>query len=361
MRPVIWLTTALERVPVLKHILVLFGKRTPFDNVSLLALFVAFLLAVTGMLDTPRTVASAVHEIEALPAANRTSHTTDTTPGDTTSTPTATSTVVQTPAQGSVTPASTQPQTQPSNSDDYATHCRYEPGEPAPEPQRDAIYAQVYGSMAMHKDGLGGNNTGCLRPAVRVGDEPGLFYSPGFCGSELRSLTIARANGDAVTLLQEPARFAYAAAEAGTLVWASDREDVGTGNIQTVETTTDGVFVFMREQSAHGTVVPPPGAIWCDRFTSENVAYTRVPPALAGFLPSAMRAIDGWVWVFKKGPPTMPEHFLLDSNATGKVVGQAVCTSLTDCAVNLMANSTHLRGVGRVSIDELLGWAPSTH
>jgi hypothetical protein len=346
------------RVPGVKRANSLFGNRTSFGSVSLLTLAVAAVLAAVIVLDTPPTAKASWHILTSIAPQNPSTWTT-TTVATTTATNAATTTTTPTVTTRTTptTPTTTAPTITTTTTQTPPDPCTTSPGVGAPATQRDAIHRKVFGDKDLQVDGYGENETGCLQRAKPVTDQPGLFIAAGWCGTNLRSVTIARADGSAATLLQQPAQFAYRAALEGTLVWASDRKDIGTGNLDVIDTTI-GSFVFVRQQSA-GEPIKPLGTLWCDQFTSMNVSYTRVPPGLVTLWLALIREAHDWVWAFEDAAHQGPGFsYLLQDDKTRKFIAQAHCRSLTQCTLTYEGRTSRFGGNGVVTSDELLEWAP---
>ncbi len=215
------------------------------------------------------------------------------------------------------------------------------PGDPAPQPQRSALSASGWSARSRLR-------TGRLRSARRTRGRPaGPLLRHRTVWQRTPKLRAARPDGAAALVYQVPARFAMREATDGMLVWMSDRIPVGLGDLVVFDTTR-GTFVFVRSQSAAGPVVPSPGTLLCERYTSENVAYTRVVPGLVTLWLALMRRTHHWIWPLadESDEGSLHETYTMRDSVTEEIVGQATCVSDTDCTLMTRGRRMRFRGPG---------------
>ena len=181
----------------------------------------------------------------------------------------------------------------------------------------------------------------------------------GICDSDLRSIGIAVPGRSGALLLQQPARFAYARLLDGTLVWATSRVRVGTGDLYLVDTES-GTYVLVRSQSSSGAVDPSANSSSCGALTNENVSYAILPPALVGRWLALVRE-RGWNWPTKDNSlPDSDSSFVFVANAAGgTVIARGTCRSPTDCDLLVRGKAIDAPPGAHIILDDVLQYAPA--
>jgi hypothetical protein len=131
---------------------------------------------------------------------------------------------------------------------------------------------------------------GCGEPAMRVGDST--WVSPGFCGTELRSLGVVGEGREPVLLYGAPARFAWSEARNRGLHFAEASELDG-GEVALVGVGS-GTVAFARSSPAL-----KPGrrdALRCEEVDEVARPFTELEAPLAWLWQEYMATENTWIW-----------------------------------------------------------------
>lgn len=109
------------------------------------------------------------------------------------------------------------------------------PGEPAPAPRAEELYALWYGGPGIR--GFGNDIAGCPLPATPEPDQPSVWLEQGRCRDTIQGLAVSSPYGAPAMLLQQAAREGARLGEEGVLLSASHRHKAGEGDLYVLQTT----------------------------------------------------------------------------------------------------------------------------
>lgn len=217
------------------------------------------------------------------------------------------------------------------------------PGEPAPEPQRNALYRRWLDG------GLGAAFAGCARPARRLPDEA--WYAPGYCGASIRSLAIGTPEGGGEMVLWDPAAFALTRAREGALTGLISNQPVEEGEIAGVE-TRGGTFLFMRARISGNEFS------WSAQRCQDihrGAPFITLPPALSRLWSREVAREYLWIWPLREEVVSSGgKRFTFEdpSFGTREIVGY--CRSDFDCELRVEGVISRSSGPGVIDIDRVL-------
>jgi hypothetical protein len=240
----------------------------------------------------------------------------------------------------------------------YDDHCSTEPGEGATEAAALELYAAVLGAPS--QDGIGGNETGCFQRAMLMAGRSDIWYALSRCGGTLRGLAIVAPGWPATVVIQEAAQIAARFAREGILLGVSTRYDIGSGDL-IVLATTHGNYLLVRARVSTGGASH--GPLWCDDFTSENVSYTIVPPALTGLMLQLERqryeAGQSWLWPTNDTSRRPAGHdFTFHTSLSEVTTARASCVGDTHCTLWYAGQIWHSDKGTATLPEQLLAYAP---
>jgi hypothetical protein len=196
------------------------------------------------------------------------------------------------------------------------------PGTGAPKAEARALKA-VWAEF-------GGAIAGCAERAKLVPGTRDVYYVPGNCNGEFRSMAVVSPGYPAAMLLDQPAEFAREMAQARALRGASQRLTIAGGDFQVVYTTMGG-FVLIRENPTDGRGGLNTAPRSCLEVTPAKREYVVVPPPLA----------DLWLKFGRLMQPTWPARdvsrdergrtFFSFYGQAREVVAAGFCTGPTHC------------------------------
>lgn len=173
----------------------------------------------------------------------------------------------------------------------------------------------------------GAIQAGCGEQPERSPGTPPVWFARGMCTGEMRSLAIAAAGRAPVLLYGEPARFAQAAATAGTLRYVQRSRPAG-GDLYIV-TTSAGSTVFARPISSTTTDVDE--ARRCGEVAAVARVFARLPPALSELWVRHVHR-DGWSWPIVSAGTPARVSFVEPVN--GDVTAVGTCDSDGFCSLD---------------------------
>lgn len=200
----------------------------------------------------------------------------------------------------------------------------------------------------------GAIQAGCGVQARQETEQSSIYFEPGYCGSQVRTVGIA-GPGFAVLLYQQAAKVALRELRAGRLTSASARTAIGTGDFLLLQ-TTHGSIALIREVSATGSINPHPHS--CTDVHDRNVDYTVLRGAA---LTLFMDAIDrlGWVWPLQDDAPGFRDRrYDLAAASGAPIVGRISCHSLYNCLLNSRHLKEHATAYTVVTANEVQFHAP---
>lgn len=201
-------------------------------------------------------------------------------------------------------------------------------GAPAPAPQRQQLHALWLGGFDLGLSGDGAKQAGCAHAARQVSGQPGVYYAPGFCGDELRSIGITSDNYLPSLLYSPAAGFVLQLAKNGVLLGASRRHAIRGGDYYMVDTSY-GSWILLRRRTSTGGEKGS-GSRDCEQVADDSVAYQRIPPGLFGiWFDLAWRE---WVWpVQVDGGSGVGEFEFRTEDPAAPPLATAKCATPTYC------------------------------
>jgi hypothetical protein len=189
---------------------------------------------------------------------------------------------------------------------------------------------------------------GCGEPAIRVGGST--WVSPGFCGTELRSLAVVGEGREPVLLYGAPARFAWSAAHNRDLRFA-EAADFGGGEVALVG-IANGTVAFVRSSPAL-----KPGdqdARRCEEVDEIARPYIELEAPMAALWREYMVIENEWIW-----PEAVErvDDVVLRSSEALPVYGS--CESRLVCRLDGPGLHRFSEGPATISLEQLAPYAPT--
>lgn len=232
---------------------------------------------------------------------------------------------------------------------------RTRPGAPAPAP-----VATLLMRLWLGRGGAGARLAGCAQDARPLAHDPATWWVEGRCGSDVQSFGIASPNGSSALLLGQAARFAVGQASAGDLLGASDRYNVGVGDLHVVETRSGTHLLVRPRLTTTGGAPGPTSAPPCSSSRDQSAPYTVLPPAGTELLVSRA-AVDGWAWPEPVGREA--GRFRLRGGLgtpDDKIVGRLDCVGLQSCLLTDARGTRQAAGRAfSISTSAVLAVAPT--
>lgn len=261
--------------------------------------------------------------------------------------------VTSTTAARTSTPAAVPTQTAPvavPAQPTYADLCpdASEPGKEATPPQSAELRSLWLGSSS--GPGVGALVAGCPEPAAEVRPGSGVWFAPGRCGGDLRSIGISTGDGSPALVLAQAAQFTLGKAIDGTLVEASRRTRVRGGDAYVIDTTI-GSYVLVRARVVTRSAPGSASRSHCAAIVQAGNPYTVLPPAIVVAWLTITR--DSWTWpeVDRTG------HAFAFRDAGGTILATGLCTTDEECRVVYGTRVLTGSGGAHVLADQLIAAA----
>ncbi len=192
----------------------------------------------------------------------------------------------------------------------------------------------------------GAIKAGCGSEPLRI-PETGTWASPGLCEDELRSLAVSSPGREPAIIFGSPAKFAWAAAQAGTLV-ALEVAAPNDGDVYLI-VTRRGTYGFARPTRTLEKGRDNP--LSCDEVGGRARSFARLEPAMVGLWAELMRRRAEWSWP-KPGSGEPGEIEFTDSLGAS-VVATGRCDRPESCSLVVEGKTWPWEGSGFVSLAEL--------
>jgi len=197
----------------------------------------------------------------------------------------------------------------------------------------------------------GAIKAGCGTEPVRVVGT-GTWASPGVCEGELRSLAVSAPGHEAAIIYGSPARFAWAAAQAGTLV-ALEVAAPNDGDVYLV-VTQEGTYGFARPTRSLEVGQDEPRS--CNEVGGRARSFARLEPAMVGLWLELMRQRAEWSW---PNPPARDHKAVVFADSLDAVVvARGRCEPTKLCLMKVAGKTWWREGSGFISLSELASYMP---
>lgn len=230
------------------------------------------------------------------------------------------------------------------------------PGVGAPRPQRELLHALWLDGERFGIRSAGAEQAGCAHIAKQVGEQLGVYYALGFCGSKLRSLGVTSTDYLPALLYQPAAGFALHLANEEVLIGASRRHDIRGGDFY-LAYTTYGSWALIRSRASSGDDQKADGDLPCERVAENNVAYEHVPPGLLNVW-QQMELLE-WAWPEQVASQSngSSEFIFRSEDPTAEPLATASCVSVTYCAAHYKGNIYATEGSLYATVQAIEGLA----
>lgn len=197
----------------------------------------------------------------------------------------------------------------------------------------------------------GAIKAGCGTDPVRI-PESGTWAAPGMCDGELRSLAVSAPGHKPAIVYGSPARFAWAAAQAGTLV-ALETASPNDGDVYLV-VTSEGSYGFARP--TRSLEEEEEEARSCSEVGGRARSFARLEPGMVGLWLELMRHRAEWSW--PKPRSGDPEAVVFADSLDAAVVATGRCGGSEVCSLVVEKKTWPWEGSGYVSLSELAPYMP---
>ncbi|TMK58241.1 MAG: hypothetical protein E6G51_03825 [Actinobacteria bacterium] len=197
----------------------------------------------------------------------------------------------------------------------------------------------------------GAIKAGCGTEPFHVA-ESGTWASPGVCAGELRSLAVSAPGYDPAIVYGTPARFAWAAAQAGTLV-ALEVADPNEGDVYLV-VTLEGTYAFTRPTRTLEEGESDPET--CSDVGGKARPFARLEPVMVSLWLEMMERRAEWSWPEPQTDTPFGLTFTDRFDATDIAEGR--CES-EECWIQEGESIWSSPGSGFIAMHELTPYMPS--